>query len=131
MALLTAQDKEGKIFDLPMSLGGNNPTKAMSEFRLLAQESEIVELAAMIQRQFRLLIQAREILDEGGKPAEIEKELRVLNFVAQKLANQARRFTMDQLLGIFQRLLSIDEGMKTGGMPGDLAYELLIAQLTA
>lgn len=131
VALLTAQDKEGKIFDFTDSLGERNPTKAMSEFRLLAQESEIVELAAMIQRQFRLLIQAREILDEGGKPAEIEKELRVLNFVAQKLANQARRFTMDQLLGIFQRLLSIDEGMKTGGMPGDLAYELLIAQLTA
>ncbi len=129
--LLTAQEKEGKIFDFTDALGERNGTKAMQEFRLLAQESEIVELAAMIQRQFRLLIMAREVLDEGGKQADIEKELRVLGFIAQKLARQARRFTMQQLLSIYRQLLAIDEGMKTGGMPGDVAYELLIAQLTA
>ena len=35
-----------------------------------------------------------------------------------------------QLLDIFSRLLIIDEGIKTGGMPGQTAYELLIADLT-
>ncbi len=38
---------------------------------------------------------------------------------------------MQQLLSIYRQLLAIDEGMKTGGMPGDVAYEPLIAQLTA
>jgi hypothetical protein len=37
---------------------------------------------------------------------------------------------MRQLLEIYDRLLKIDMDMKTGGTPGDVAYELLIADLT-
>jgi len=50
--------------------------------------------------------------------------------VARKLSDQARRFNMRQLLEIYDRLLKIDLDMKTGGTPGDVAYELLIADLT-
>jgi len=84
----------------------------------------------MIHRQFRLLIQAREILDAGGKVQDIERELQVLGFVARKLSDQARRFSLAQLLEIYDRLLKIDHDMKTGGTPGDVAFELLIADLT-
>jgi hypothetical protein len=37
---------------------------------------------------------------------------------------------MKQLLAIYRRLLNIDQGIKTGGMPGQTAFELLIADLT-
>ena len=84
----------------------------------------------MIHRQFRQLIQAREIIDEGGRQAEVERELKVLPFLAEKLTAQARRFSMAQLLDIFNRLLEIDLDMKSGGLAGDTAYELLIAELT-
>ena len=89
-----------------------------------------MELSGMIHRQFRLLIQAREIIDEGGSVQQIEKELKMLNFIARKLYTQAQRFNLRQLLEIYSRLLDIDEGIKTGGMPGQTAYELLIADLT-
>ena len=102
-----------------------------TQFRILSETNEMVELSGMIYRQFRLLIQAREILDEGGSSRQVEKELRVLPFVADKLTGQARRFSMKQLLDVFGRLLQIDEDMKSGGMPGEVAFELLIADLTA
>ncbi len=89
-----------------------------------------MELTGMIHRQFRLLIQAREILDEGGNLKSIEKELDTKTFIAKKLYNQAQRFSMKQLLAIYRRLLNIDQGIKTGGMPGQTAFELLIADLT-
>ena len=38
---------------------------------------------------------------------------------------------MRQLLDIYDRLLKIDLDMKSGGTPGDVAYELLIADLTS
>ncbi|MDD4578987.1 MAG: DNA polymerase III subunit delta [Anaerolineaceae bacterium] len=130
VTLLTAHEQEGNIFSLTDALGERNAVKAMQEFRLLTEKSDVMELSGMIHRQFRLLIQAREIIDEGGSVQQMEKELKVLNFVARKLYTQAQRFSMRQLVEIFSRLLDIDEGIKTGGMPGQTAYELLIADLT-
>jgi len=130
VVLLTAQEQEGNIFTFTDALGERNSAKAMEQFQILSDQADIVELAPMIHRQFRLLIQAREILDEGGKTLNIEKELNLLPFISEKLAKQARLFTMPQLLAIYNRLLKIDEDMKTGGMPGDTAFELFIADLT-
>lgn len=130
VTLLTAHEQEGNIFALTDALGERNAVKAMQEFQLLTEKSDVMELSGMIHRQFRLLIQAREIIDEGGSVQQIEKELKVLNFVARKLYTQAQRFSLRQLLDVFSRLLDIDEGIKTGGMPGQTAYELLIADLT-
>jgi len=130
VSLLTAQEQEGNIFTLTDALGERNSKAAMQQFMLLMEDNDLLELTGMIHRQFRLLIQAREILDAGGKPQDIEQELGVLNFVARKLSDQARRFSMRQLLEIYDHLLKIDLDMKTGGTPGDVAYELLIADLT-
>lgn len=130
VVLLTAQEQEGDIFAFTDALGERDSAKAMDQFQRLTDRADVVELAPMIHRQFRLLIQAREIMDEGGRAAQIEKELKVLSFIAQKLEKQARLFKLPQLLAIYQRLLKIDEDMKTGGMPGDVAFELFIADLT-
>ena len=130
VSLLTAQEQEGNIFTLTDALGERNSKAAMQQFMLLMEDNDLLELTGMIHRQFRLLIQAREILDGGGKAQDIEQELGVLGFVARKLSDQARRFSMRQLLDIYNRLLKIDLDMKSGGTPGDVAYELLIADLT-
>ncbi|NLW72296.1 MAG: DNA polymerase III subunit delta [Chloroflexi bacterium] len=130
VVLLTAQEQEGDIFAFTDALGERDSAKAMDQFQRLTDRADVVELAPMIHRQFRLLIQAREIMDEDGRAAQIEKELGVLSFIAQKLEKQARLFKLPQLLAIYQRLLKIDEDMKTGGMPGDVAFELFIADLT-
>ncbi len=130
VSLLTAQEQEGNIFTLTDALGERNSKAAMQQFMLLMEDNDLLELTGMIHRQFRLLIQAREILDGGGKAQDIEQELGVLGFVARKLSDQARRFSMRQLLDIYDRLLKIDLDMKSGGTPGDVAYELLIADLT-
>ena len=128
--LLTTHEEEGNVFAFIDALGERNGVKAMREFQLLTEKSDVMELTGMIHRQFRLLIQAREILDEGGNLKSIEKELDTKSFIAKKLYNQAQRFSMKQLLAIYRRLLGIDEGIKTGGMPGQTAFELLIADLT-
>lgn len=128
--LLTAQEQEGDIFELTDALGDRDGRKAMRQFRILADQKDMVELAPMIQRHFRQLIQVREILDEGGQADAVARELNLPPFVAQKLANQAKRLNLPQLIEIFAKLLEIDESMKTGGLPGDIAFEVLIAKLT-
>src|SRR5690606_2505853 len=70
--LLTEQEQEGDIFALTDALGEGKSKAAMQQFMLLMEDNDLLELTGMIHRQFRLLIQAREILDAGGKAQDIE-----------------------------------------------------------
>ena len=53
------------------------------------------------------------------------------SFVAQKMLEQARGFTMPQLEEIYHYLLDIDQGIKTGKFDIEMALDLLIASLAA
>ena len=127
---LTALQPEGFIFDFVDALGERNRKKAVNEFHRLLADSEIQNIFGMIVRQFRLLIQSREIIDQGGGEKEITRTLGVHPFVGKKLNHQARQFSQPQLDAIFHRLLEIDSGLKTGKMSIDLSIDILIADIT-
>ena len=78
----------------------------------------IAMVFGMLVRQYRLLIQARVVADEGGGAAQIGKRLNQKDFVSNKLARQVRRYSMDDLREIYHRLLQLDEDSKSG--QGDL-----------
>jgi DNA polymerase-3 subunit delta len=90
-----------------------------------------IPLFGMIIRQFRLLIQAREIMDRGGNKLQIEKNLKVHHFVAEKVEKQTALFEMSQLKEIYHRLLTTDENMKTGVMEPKLAIEMFVSDMAA
>jgi hypothetical protein len=50
--------------------------------------------------------------------------------VAEKTTQQAGRFSIEALEGIYHRLLNIDEGVKTGQVTLDLALDTLVVELT-
>ena len=130
VVLLTAQEQEGNIFELVDAIGERQGRNALAQLQILLEHSDALEISGMITRQFRLLLQAREILDEGKGESQVREELNLHPYVAQKLTSQARRFSITQLEAIYRRLLQIDLDIKSGGMPGDVAYEVLIAELT-
>ena len=84
----------------------------------------------MVVRQFRLLLLAREVLDGGGNKADVIRDLKIHPFVADKLLGQVRRFDLHTLEMIYHRLLDLDEAIKTGEIPADLALDTLVAALT-
>lgn len=127
---LTALVPEGGIFDFVDALGERDRKKAAGEYHRLLADSDVQSIFGMIVRQFRLLVQSREIIDQQGGAGEIAKKLKVHPFVSQKLAWQARHFSQAQLEAIFHRLLEIDSGLKTGKMSLDLSIDLLIAEIS-
>jgi len=127
---LTAILPEGGIFDFVDALGNRDRRKAASEFHRLLADNDIRSIFGMIVRQFRLLVQSREIIEHQGGEQEITRLLGVHPFVGQKLAGQARQFTQPQLDGIYHRLLGIDADLKLGKMDNELNIDLLIAELT-
>jgi DNA polymerase-3 subunit delta len=121
----------GNIFSLVDALGNRNGQQAMKMFHHLLAEQDALQIFGMIVRQFRLLLLAREILDDGGNVDEIAHQLKVQPFLAQKLAVQARRFSLPGLETIYRLLSEIDVASKSGEIEASLAIDTLIADLTA
>jgi len=117
------------VFDMVDAIGERNITKAAQLLHRLLETEMAIPLFGMIIRQFRLIIQAREILDNGGNKMQIEKSLKLHPFVAEKVEKQTVLFTMQQLKDIYHRLLLTDENMKTGVMEPKLAIEMFVSEM--
>lgn len=132
---LTVQIPQVNVFAMVDALGERNTHRALQTLHDLLDETEPLELFGMMVRQFRLLLQAREILDEGGGAPQVLEGVRdqkgqaLHPFVAQKLAEQARQFTLAGLETVYRRLLDLDEAMKTSQVVPEVAFDMLIADL--
>ncbi len=125
--LVTAVSLES-IFKLIDALAERQgPAAATLLHQLLAEREPPLRLLALIARQFRLLLQARSLLDGGVAPAELNQRLAVPPFVARKLTGQCRRFSPGFLESALSRLLAIDTEIKTGRIEGTLALDLFVA----
>ncbi len=127
--LLTAPGGKVSVFDMVDALADGNSSRAMRLLQGLLDESDPPSLFGMMVRQFRLLIQAREVLDEGGSANSMVRELGVAPFVAQKLSGQAAGFSMSRLRQVYHRLLELDEGTKSSQWTPELALELFVAEM--
>ena len=126
---LGIQDRESDIFELVDSIGSRNGQKALDLLHLLLEEMSFGQLFSMVVRQFRLILQAREIMDAGGGEGDIAKILRLRSFVGQKIASQARKFDMHSLESIYYLLQKIDMDVKTSRVDGDVVLDMFIARL--
>lgn len=119
------------VFDLVDAIGNQNGRLAQKLYHRLLEDKDALEIFGMVVRQFRLLTQARDVIDEHGSLQDVTQALGVHPFVAEKSFKQAQNFSMQTLKAIYHRLLAMDEAAKTGGMPLDASLDILIVELTA
>ncbi len=130
VARLVSASVEANIFDLVDALGRRDGPRAMRELhRLLDLGENPLGLLAMIARQFRLMIQVKELQEKNAPAPEMAKTLGQHPFVIEKIGQQARNFSIDQLERIYSHLLDVDVGIKTGETSDVLALDLLVAEL--
>jgi DNA polymerase-3 subunit delta len=128
--LLVPYVQEAVIFDAVDALGQRDGVKASQLIHnLLDHGNEPLYLFAMIVRQFRLLIQIKELASAGLAPPAIAKEIKLHPFPTGKLYTQARNFTLEQLERIHRHLLETDVQIKTGQINSVVALDLLVAGL--
>jgi DNA polymerase-3 subunit delta len=126
VCIVTSQQS---VFDFVDALSNGNGQSAQHLLHRLLESEDPFALWGMVVRQFRLLIQAREILDGRGTKDDVARALGVHPFVAEKTTQQAAHFSMETLEAIYRRLLKIDEEVKTGQITLDLALDTLVAEL--
>jgi len=118
------------VFDLVDAIGNKNGKKAQQLLFQLLQDEESFTLWGMVIRQFRLLLQAREVMDGRGTADDIAREIHVHPYVAGKLYGQAKKVDLPGLEAIYHHLLELDENMKTGQLTTNLALEQLVVELS-
>lgn len=128
--VLTAARGSVSIFDMLDALAMGNTAEAMRLLHELMQDEEPQGLFAMITRLFRQLIQTADVLQERGGEGEVMREVGVPEFVARRLINQARRYSLPRLEAIYRRLGEMDDEAKSGGMPLGAALDTFIVELT-
>src|SRR6266540_2744948 len=126
VCIVTSQQS---VFDFVDALANGNGKSAQHLLHRLLENEDAFSLWGMVVRQFRLLIQAREILDHRGNQNDVARALGVHPFVAEKTTQQAARFSIEALESIYRRLLNIDEGVKTSQVTLDLAMDTLVVEL--
>ncbi|MCP4424111.1 MAG: DNA polymerase III subunit delta [Chloroflexi bacterium] len=132
VGLLSPYAAEASIFDLVDAIGSRNGKKAAVLLQKKFNEgTDPFYLFAMIIRQFRLMIQVKELANADLRPPAIGKQLKMHSFVVGKLYQQAQHFSLPQLEQIYRHLLEIDVGVKTGQNEMTTALNLLVAGLTA
>jgi DNA polymerase-3 subunit delta len=130
---LTPAAGEAVIWDLVDALGARNGQLALNKFHvLLAMPSQdMFAIFAMIVRQFRMLLQTKEIVEQGGNVNTVMQKLEIKSsFPAEKYVKQSRNFTLAQLETIYRKLLDLDLTLKSGGGDDTTALDTFIAALT-
>ncbi len=129
--LLTSYVKEANIFRMVDALGQRDGQLASKLLhRLLDEGVHPLALLSMIVRQFRIMIQVKELAGRGLGTRAIGARLKLRDFVVEKGLQQARGFSMAQLEEVYHRLLETDLAIKTGKMDAILALDMLVASLS-
>lgn len=128
--LLVAKNIESDIFKAIECLAGKNKKDAVDIFyRQMAAGNNAPYLISMINFQFRNLIKVKDLAEKGKPPIQIAKLAKMHPFVVQKTLQHISKYSMKELIKIYERLLELDLKTKTTSIDPALALDSFILQI--
>lgn len=118
------------LFNLADSIGQKKMEKALGILdRLLISGETHLGILGMIQRQFRLIWQVKELAENGLNSGAIAKKMGQPPWLVQKLLNQSQGFDLEQLQSFFINFLQADLELKNSDHAPRHTLEFLIFRL--
>jgi len=119
------------VFDLVDAIGLRRGEAALRHLhQLLDAGAAPMYLLFMIVRQFRILLQVKELLSQRATVAEMQRQLGIRHaFIVEKASRQARNYSMERLESIYLQFSRVEQQIKTGEIEELLALDLLVAEL--
>ena len=98
--------------------------------QLFRQGMAPAQVLVMLSRQVRIIFQVKEMREGGRSRGEIQSKLGLYNdFVLRKAWEQADSYSPARIRDVYHKLLETDIAIKTGKLEGELALDVLIAEL--
>lgn len=129
---LVVSAREVSVFAMVDAALEGNPTVAMRSLtRLLEGDATVTYLLAMLSRQVRLMVLAKDLLAQQTPQAELGSRLGIASaYPLRKTLEMARRFSPEALHRLHRGLLETDTAIKTGAMPERMALEYFVAEVS-
>ncbi|MDD6667119.1 MAG: DNA polymerase III subunit delta [Lachnospiraceae bacterium] len=124
---ICAGQAEAKVFDMISAISEKNADKVMSYYQgLLESKEDPLGILALIERQFRQLLLAKEMEAEHYDNAAISKTSGMYPYYVSKNLNLARRFQVRDIKSLLRDAADLEERAKTGRVNPRLAVEVLM-----
>ncbi|ADL12137.1 DNA polymerase III subunit delta [Acetohalobium arabaticum] len=121
--------KENIIFDFVDAIGEQNNEQALHLLNQMINNGQSeIGLLMMIARQVRLILQCKELYQQGKKPQQIANRLNQHPYPIKKCIKQSKNFSISELEDILEQLLESNINLVTGE-DKELELELLILKL--
>lgn len=126
---LSHKKVENDIFKLIDYIGEKRSSNAMKILNDMIQEGEsVLGIFSMIAKQFKLVMQVRQLQKEGYTAKVMAEKLKTHPFVVGKALKQTNRFTDDTILEMLNYILESDYKIKNGLVRDILAVEMLVCK---
>ena len=133
---MTNPSHEATIFNLVDAVAEGRVAAAMQALDAVRAAGEAdPRILHMLARQFRLIAIATDVMNGGGGPKQIQEAASLrTSWQAERLQRQARNYRPGDAERALGKALAADAAIQDyrrddGGLPEDLAIELLVAEL--
>ena len=116
-----------RIFAMVDAIAKKEQKKALDlYYDLVSLREPSMRILFLVIRQFQILMQVKTLAKKGYDRKAISQKAGVPEFALRKNIEQAKNFTLDQVLEAIRLGIQIEEDVKTGKLDAQLGVELLI-----
>ncbi|GGN96917.1 DNA polymerase III subunit delta [Saccharibacillus kuerlensis] len=129
---LVAIGTEQSVFVLIEHIANLKLQQALNIFYdLLKQREEPIKIVSLIARQFRIMLQVKEMSGQNYSQQQIAGQLGLHPYAVKIASEQARRFETARLRRILASIAKLDHEIKTGAVDKVFGLEMFLLKLGA
>ena len=129
--VLIGQDRMYDVFSVIDAMTARNVAGAVDRLNNMfaADKSAEYSVVGAFAFHFRRMFRAKALLDKGGNPGGVAKQLRIFGKQQDAFFMQLRKLTLGQIGSIICELARMDYSIKTGAVTGKVAIEQLVLKM--
>lgn len=117
----------GKIFAMIDAMGAKKQKETLDlYYDLINTRESPMKILYMIARQFNIMLQVKELLNQGYSSTDIASKLNMKPFIVGNACKQCNNFTQRKILKALQDLLDTEEDIKNGRLEEKAGVEILL-----
>lgn len=121
-----------KIFDMITAIATKNQKQALDlYYDLLLLKEPPMRIMYLITRQFNIMLQVKELVNQRYDNVNISKKLGIANFLVGKYIAQSKSFTIKEIKGALEEFAATEQDFKTGRIDDKTGVELIIIRHSA